>query len=62
MIAATGSFNSAIGIDSQTSVVAAVDKERWAGTTQLLASLVLAQREQFERFTTYVVSNKLFWN
>jgi len=61
VIAATGSFNSARGIYSQTSVVAAVDKECWAVKTQLLASLVLAQRELFERFTTYVVSNKLFW-
>jgi len=62
VIAAAGSFNSARGIDSQTSVGAAVDEERWPGNTQLLASVALAQSEQFERFTTYVVSNELFWN
>ena len=41
---------------------AAVDEEWWAGKTHLLASLVLAQRERFERIKTYVVSNKLLWN
>jgi len=62
VIAATGSFYSARGIGSETSVGAAVDEEWWAGKTHLLASLVLAQRERFERIKTYVVSNKLFWN
>jgi len=48
VIAATGSFYFARVIGSQASVGAAVDKERWAGKTQLPASLVLAQSEQFE--------------
>ena len=61
-IAGTGSFYSARGIDSQALVGAAVDEERWAGMTHILASLMLAQSERFERFTTYVVSDKLFWN
>ena len=49
VIAATGSFYSARGIGSQASVGAAVDEERFAGKTRLLASLVLAQSERFER-------------
>ena len=61
-IAGTGSFYSARGIDSQALVGAAVGEERWAGMTHILASLMLAQSEQFERITMYVVSNKLFWN
>jgi len=60
--AATGSFYSARGIGSQASVGAAVHEERWAGKTHLLASLMLAQSERFERLTTYVVSNKKKWN
>jgi len=62
VLAATESFHSARGIGSQVSVGAAVDEEHWAGKTHLLASLVLAQSELFERLTTYVVSNKMFWN
>jgi len=36
VMAATGSFYSARGIGSQASVGAAVDKERWAGKTDLI--------------------------
>ena len=57
VIAATESFYFARGIGSQASMGAAVDEERWAGKTHLLASLVLAQSERFERLTTYVVSD-----
>jgi len=62
VIAANGSFYSARGIGLQALVGAAVDEERWAGKTHLLASLVLAQSERFERLTTYVFSDKLFWD
>jgi len=41
VISATESFYFARGIGSQASVGAAVDEERWAGKTQLPASLVL---------------------
>jgi len=61
VIAATGSFYSARGIGSQASVGAAVDEARWAGKTHLLASVLLAQSERFERLRTYVVSSKMFW-
>jgi len=57
VIAATGSFNSARGIGSQASVGAAVDEERWVGKTHLLASLMLAQSERFERLTTLLITD-----
>jgi len=62
VIAANGSLYSAGVIGLQASVGAAVDEERWAGNTHLLASLVLAQSERFERLTAYIVCNKLFWD
>jgi len=57
VIAATGSFYSARGIGSQASVGVAVDEERWVGKTHLLASLMLAQSERFERLTTLLITD-----
>ena len=35
----------------------AVDEERWVGKTHLLASLMLAQSERFERLTTLLITD-----
>ena len=65
VIAATGSFYFARGIDSQASVGAAVDEEHWAEETackrkRIEISLVFVTI--MLHVLTYVVSHKLFWN
>jgi len=48
VIAAIESIYFARSVGWQALVGAAVDEERWAGKTYLLASLVLSHSEQFE--------------